>query len=150
MSTRICTGCSRSLPEDNFDLKDRMTGRRRARCRDCVREYSRRHYEANREEYIDRAKESNRALVARKRALVEALRSRPCADCGQTFPSCAMEFDHRQGRLIMGRNSPEAIANRAKDRRPFAVLLAELEKCDILCAVCHAIRTHRRRIEARS
>lgn len=64
-----------------------------------------------------------------------------CADCGFTGHPAALEFDHRPGtekRFIV---SSGYSRNRAK-------VLAEIEKCDLVCANCHRIRTHDRRVAA--
>jgi hypothetical protein len=64
---------------------------------------------------------------------------RPCADCGGVFHPAAMHWDHRPGTLkrkdvssMVPRMSHEAI-------------LQEIAKCDLVCANCHAVRTHSRR-----
>jgi hypothetical protein len=71
--------------------------------------------------------------------MLDQLRSVPCMDCGGRFGPCAMEFDHRnpaekvQGvTRMIGRASAERI-------------LAEVDKCDIVCANCHRMRTFGRR-----
>jgi hypothetical protein len=70
--------------------------------------------------------------------LLNARRDVPCADCGRRFEACAMDFDHRDPKAkrftvtrMVGRASTEAI-------------LAEVAKCDIVCANCHRVRTNRR------
>jgi hypothetical protein len=50
-----------------------------------------------------------------------------------------MEFDHRSGEGKVG-----AIAD-VKNSGAFRKLIAELEKCDLVCANCHRIRTYERR-----
>lgn len=71
--------------------------------------------------------------------LIEALKHLPCEDCGQTFITAAMDFDHdpELGQKLFG------IANRAT--KPFMEVAAELEKCSIVCANCHRARTEQRR-----
>jgi hypothetical protein len=66
----------------------------------------------------------------------------PCCDCGQTFPQCCMDFDHRDPRTKLAR-VPALIANSG-----WARILAEVDKCDIVCANCHRLRTHVRRTAA--
>ena len=60
----------------------------------------------------------------------------PCVDCGIRYPPYVMEFDHRPSEKKLFRIS--AGINRKK-----AVLLVEMAKCDIVCANCHRIRTHK-------
>ena len=75
------------------------------------------------------------AMWREQASLLRRLRMTPCADCGETYPTCAMDFDHRDPSLkrytvtrMVGRTSTE-------------VILAEVAKCDIVCANCHRLRT---------
>lgn len=146
LPSRVCARCGRDLPADCFHVKSKATGQLHSKCKECSAAYSREHYRANRDAYIGRAKLGNQELRRRKRELVAELRLRPCADCGQTFPPCCMEFDHRQGREITGRDSPEAIANMKNSPVSLTRLIEEIRACDVICANCHAIRTHRRAV----
>lgn len=61
-----------------------------------------------------------------------------CADCGGRFCAAAMEFDHlpsSQKRFILARAS----------HRGLRAVLAELRKCELVCANCHRARTVARR-----
>jgi hypothetical protein len=94
----------------------------------------RRYYERNRDLYRDR----NRRKRARLRSIVWELKSHPCADCGQTFPFFVMDFDHREGEEKTAQVA--MLVNAMNLRR----LLTEIEKCDLVCANCHRIRTYER------
>jgi hypothetical protein len=63
----------------------------------------------------------------------------PCGDCGGRFPPCSMDFDHREPEEKLSR--VPALIGRVGDAR----LLAEVAKCDIVCANCHRARTFERR-----
>lgn len=70
------------------------------------------------------------------RRLVDSLKDNPCVDCGLRFPPECMDFDHVRGIKLfqigqMGHRRPDA-------------LLEEIEKCDVVCANCHRIRTRKR------
>ena len=55
-----------------------------------------------------------------------------CKHCGGRFPYPAMQFHHR--------DPAEKDASWVKIRlRAWASITAELDKCDLLCANCHAI-----------
>jgi len=88
--------------------------------------------------------------IARKRErwranarMLDRIRDVPCADCSRRFPPCAMQFDHRDGTAKM------RAVTRTINRSP-ATILAEVAKCDIVCANCHRDRTYRRRSVASS
>jgi hypothetical protein len=64
---------------------------------------------------------------------------RPCADCGGIFHYSAMEWDHLPGLPKVAEVS--TIVARTRSRRR---VLEEIEKCDLVCANCHAVRTFNR------
>lgn len=63
---------------------------------------------------------------------------RGCADCGYRAHPAALHFDHLPGTTKISEVSTLA-------RRGRADLLAEIAKCEVVCANCHAIRTAERR-----
>ena len=72
------------------------------------------------------------------RELVSCFKSKPCLDCGENYAYYVMHCDHRPGEVKMFDVS----------RAPTVeLLLLELEKCDAICANCHAERTHQRRLQ---
>jgi hypothetical protein len=78
--------------------------------------------------------------VAVQMKVLDEFRSQACADCGERFPGCSMEFDHRDPAR------KEYVVSQMPGRYKLAAILAEIAKCDVVCANCHRIRTHRRRI----
>lgn len=75
--------------------------------------------------------------IARNRAwLIAYKESHPCTDCGNFFPYYVMQFDHLKDKYLgiarMWAHSLERIEQ-------------EIAKCELVCANCHAIRTHKRR-----
>jgi hypothetical protein len=67
--------------------------------------------------------------------LVAFFRSHPCVDCGEDDP-LVLEFDH------LGEKDFN-ISKGVRDRGWHKVL-AEMAKCDVVCANCHRRRTARR------
>lgn len=74
----------------------------------------------------------------RIRVFLNELKTRtPCCDCNSFFQACQMDFDHVRGiktsavseMLWMGK---EAVRT-------------EINKCDLVCANCHRVRTHNRK-----
>lgn len=74
--------------------------------------------------------------------LLRDLRSVPCADCHSTFPTCVMDFDHRDPRTK--RYTVSRMIGRAGRQR----IALEVAKCDIVCANCHRARTYSRSVAA--
>ena len=95
------------------------------------RPYNVRYYQRNRQREIDR-------VTSRQRATIEFLRDLrriPCKECGGRLEPHQMDFDHRDPST----NSFQVTDSRLRSRER---LLAEIAKCDIVCANCHAIRTY--------
>lgn len=61
-------------------------------------------------------------------------KARPCTDCKKQFPPYVTEFDHVRfpKRCHVSRMVYHGV--------PARVLLAEIAKCELVCACCHRIR----------
>jgi hypothetical protein len=94
----------------------------------------RRYYERNKLLYFER----NRRKRDELRDILRRAKEKPCADCGGEFPYYVMDLDHRADDKKIEVAQIVAL-NWGKDR-----LLAEIEKCDVVCANCHRVRTHER------
>lgn len=70
------------------------------------------------------------------------LKGNRCADCGMSADGVLpdiFEFDHREpGKKAFSLSNHGLTAN-------INLVLAEAEKCDLVCANCHRLRTHRQR-----
>jgi hypothetical protein len=64
----------------------------------------------------------------------ELKESQPCSDCGNYYPAIVMDFDHRDPDTKQ--HEVAAIKYGSWEK-----LLAEIAKCDLVCANCHRIRT---------
>jgi len=77
-------------------------------------------------------------LLDRNRDVNDALKTQnPCTDCGGYFPSVCMDWDHT------GDDKKYSVAkmlNNASLER----LYTEINKCELVCANCHRIRTSER------
>jgi hypothetical protein len=90
----------------------------------------------------------------KKRNVREAQRvkERPCARCGESHPYYVMHLDHREGeqkaKKLQRRDArgniqhPMSVTKLARSSpRKF---FWESQKCDVICANCHAYVTHER------
>jgi hypothetical protein len=73
--------------------------------------------------------------------IAEIKLARGCADCGYRDHPEALHFDH-----LPGFSKDSGIARLFGRSR--AAILAEIAKCEVVCANCHAVRTWARRQEA--
>lgn len=100
-----------------------------------IKDRKREHYARNKEAHLDRSKQQR----ADKRTLVNAAKAVPCADCGVSYPYWVMQFDHVRGEKVT-HVSHMLVWNASMD-----AIQAEMDKCEVVCANCHATRTHERK-----
>ena len=128
-----CTKCLRKKSEDSFSFKNRIKGTRQSVCKGCHSRFLKSYYKTNKQAHLDRNKVSYGKRLQYVRDLKE---SNPCMDCRKKYPHFIMEFDHRDEKAF---NVSSLIGWGWK------MILAEIEKCDVVCANCHAERTWNRR-----
>lgn len=81
--------------------------------------------------------ESNRAGKAEK---LKALKDgQTCVDCGLPWRFFQLDYDHRPGETKLAPVARMMSQNCAWDK-----ILAEIAKCDLVCANCHRMRTFTR------
>jgi hypothetical protein len=98
------------------------------------RQYKQKHYAENKQKYIDQAKARRSALKAE----IWELKRQPCMDCGVEYNPWIMQFDHREG------VEKEGVISKLVNQYQRTKVFIEIEKCDIVCANCHADRTYKR------
>lgn len=131
-----CTRCRTIKPPEAFSWRNKAKGRRNSACMECARALYKSAYRANPKAYRDR----NASQVAAIRALVIAAKDRPCSDCGHKFHWFAMDLDHRNGA-----DKSFSLSEAHRLGYALSVVALEIQKCDVVCAVCHRIRTYQRR-----
>ena len=134
---RRCGRCGELKPVEEFAWRRKKKGERHNYCRPCHSDYHREHYLANKQRYIAQAAAHKaKTRLDRTTRLLEYFRTHPCLDCGETDP-VVLEFDHLRDKAFA--------IGQALDRYSWARVLAEIEKCEVVCANCHRRRTARRR-----
>jgi len=83
-----------------------------------------------------RRPETQTAKLIAFRDWLKELKAKPCVDCGQVYPPEAMDFDHISGDKV---NQVTDMWSWGRNR-----VLAEIDKCELVCANCHRERTIRR------
>lgn len=115
----------------------KITEHRRA----IVRKAAKVFYANHREKIIAAQYEKNKKTRERNQKFIIAYKkNHPCADCGHTHHFSCMEFDHQKHRGA----KREAISVLVNNMASLKTLMAEIEKCDLVCANCHRVRTWKR------
>ena len=137
---RTCTECGEEKLETEFYWKVRKRNKLQSRCKVCQKTRSRNHYEANKQDYITRNLIRNPKRRDANHEFVNGLKSKPCTDCGETFHPAAMQFDH------IANNKRRCISEMVGRGYAQETILKEVEKCELVCGNCHAVRTHVRSV----
>ena len=137
-SRKRCTMCKQWLPLEAFHRnRSRRDGRQNA-CKPCNIARSQRWYRENPQVRAARMDEYNRR---RKRKLQELLlaylRAHPCVDCGERDP-VVLDLDHVRDQKVAN------VSMMVLRKRPWSVILEEIDKCEVRCANCHRRKTAER------
>jgi hypothetical protein len=136
---RKCGRCGELKLLSEFAWRRKRREQRDNMCRPCRSAYHREHYLANRQRYIDQARDRKQALRLERTAyLLEYFTTHPCTDCGEADP-VVLEFDHLDSEL------KSFDIGQSLSYRNWPSILEEIEKCEVVCANCHRRRTALRR-----
>lgn len=120
LAEKVCTHCSAVKPAAAFERRAKVASGLASWCRVCRLAYGTRVGAARRR--------------ARKEAII-ALKGGACEACGGTFPHYVYDLHHRDP------STKETGMTDLQDKA-WSRVLAELEKCDLLCANCHRVAHH--------
>ncbi|WP_395000850.1 hypothetical protein [Acinetobacter sp.] len=137
-----CNTCKQHLPKTNefFHYRNKKKGYLREVCKVCWSLYHAKHYKNNKQAYIDKARKNcNRYISKIDKILTRYKRLKGCIDCGNKEP-IVLEFDHVRGTKIKEVSILRRNCNWKKIKE-------EIKKCDLRCANCHRLITHKRRID---
>ena len=87
---------------------------------------------------MNKTPEQRKRHYNKKDSIITLAKSVPCADCNEPYPSYVMDLDHVRGVKKFNISSTR--------NRSYEDLRNEIAKCDVVCANCHRIRTHNRKL----
>lgn len=91
-----------------------------------------RHYAKYRQRYLDKNKQNRKV----KKEFVNSFKvGKPCYDCGNFYPPYVLDFHHT-------RDKKYNVANMYVKVSSLETIKKEIEKCVLLCANCHRVRTN--------
>ena len=141
-----CGKCGKEKPLSEFSKKSTGAGGINSTCKSCVRAYWNKWYAdpKNRVSHINASAANTELRRAHFREMINDLKNHPCMDCGHSYPSWVMHFDHVPGRGKKKYN----VSRFARGDGSEKALRVEIAKCHLVCANCHAERTHQRAVGA--
>jgi len=134
---KYCNWCRQVLPKTAFAFRSLAKGSLQPYCKNCISDYCKAHYAANRPEHNRRRVGNWRRYRDRNRTLLrQFLSSKACVDCAEADP-LVLEFDHVRGEKLGN------ISEMVSMGTPWTRIQSELAKCEVRCANCHRRKTSR-------
>lgn len=130
-----CKRCDTVKPISEFTKSASRSDGVQPYCSECMKLYRIEYYRRNKNSHYLR----NKKMEAKLRAYVIEIKKGKCTDCPNSFPDepWLMEFDHRE---------PSKKSNDISyfvKNGSIKLLQEELDKCDLVCVICHRRRTAR-------
>lgn len=123
-----CGHCTISQPEENFNFKNKLTGKRNTICKSCMRISRQKDYQNKKERYFERLKNNKR----KNREWFEQYKSTlKCERCPENHPGC-LDFHH-----VNPEEKEGTVSQFAGQTYSIKKTLSEIEKCIVLCSNCH-------------
>ncbi len=133
ITCRVC-GLSKAITE--FAVRSYKTGTRHHICRACRSDYNREWWAKNRVIQMPRIRRNREKHYRNvEQRIWNHLFAHACVDCGEADVT-VLEFDHLRDKV-------SEISTLFRRRRSWRVVLAEIAKCEVRCANCHARKTAR-------
>ena len=130
---KICKHCLTQKPLSSFKT---YKGKKNNHylCEECIRKYNR-DYWAKKKKHLSKKKKENALKLKERNKLyvIDFLKKSKCVDCS-IDNLLVLEFDHIKEKKLY--NISEMVSNCSLE-----TLKKEIEKCEVVCANCHRIRT---------
>ncbi len=124
------------MPYKNPNSEEAKAKRRelaaRPKAKEAKKKYQKEYYQKNKDKYYDYNVKSRNP----RKELLEKIKSVPCMDCGISYPTYIMDLDHRDP------STKKSNVSRLVRQGAWDDFIAEIEKCDVICANCHRERTY--------
>ena len=142
MDMKNCSKCNK--PKKLADFYKRKTGKRAGeyyeKCKECMKARGREYYRKNRNRQLPLALARRHKAYQLKRVFINKVKDRPCADCGIKYPYYVMDFDHKSNKDKIAEVAYMSTRNWSLEK-----IKKEIQKCEVVCANCHRIRTFKKR-----
>lgn len=134
-SMKKCPICNEEKRYSEFARRSDIKGGFSNECKKCHKTYAKNHYENNKKYYRTKADKRQKEL----RKIINEAKNKPCTDCKEQYNQWQLTFDH-----LPEFTKKFNISSAKAESVSISTLLNELAKCEVVCANCHANRTHSR------
>lgn len=138
LSTKCCSRCKQTKSIEEFGNRKASKDGKDSKCKECAREYHKNLYHTGtkRKQQIRKNNDAaKRRLIIKKDEYLTDCGG--CCDCGITDVR-VLTFDHVNDDKEFG------VAQGIQNAYSWERILREMEKCEVVCANCHMIRTRER------
>lgn len=95
------------------------------------------YYEVYKQRHVGRKQELELIRYKKIKEELWSIKNRPCTDCKNSYHPVCLDFDH------LG-DKTKNIADMLKEGYSIDRIKEEIEKCELVCANCHRLRTYNR------
>lgn len=136
---KTCKMCGEDKELAHFGKCNKTKGGYQHSCKKCLRDRRKLQHELFPERRLKSYEISKSCKIQNRKRYFEYMKDKSCIKCGEANIAC-LHFDHREP----DRKS-FMICRGVSDGIGWEKILLEMDKCDILCANCHAKRTAKQR-----
>ena len=136
METKLCTKCGKVKPISEFGKNKSKKDGLQSHCKECVKEYKKKHYSENKEYYLEKARTYRQKC---REDLNDYKNTLKCSICGEDR-WWVLDFHH-----LDPSEKESTVANLAHNGS-IQKVKNEIEKCIVLCANCHRDEHYQQRL----
>ena len=136
---KVCNKCNVNKPASDFFRKSKTKDGLQNSCKECASKYGKSWYLKNTKRHKRNTRENRiKQASINKEFILNYLQGKSCKDCGYNKSIIPLEFDHLQ-------NKRNEVSVMISNGYSLEAIQEEINKCEIVCANCHRIRTELRR-----
>ena len=130
-----CYNCGQTKENSFFAKNKSRKDGLQSKCRDCDNRRNREYFKENRSSIILKIRGVKSKHLERNREfIINYLKENSCVDCGNTDIR-VLEFDHQHSKKYL-------VSRMVSSGYSLKTIKNEIEKCEVVCANCHKIRTN--------
>lgn len=132
---KTCTKCNKKKIPEEFRKRSKNYDGLSCWCNECFREYERNKWKSSKDRRESNKTKNKERILRNRQFIFDWLKRYPCETCGEKDP-IVLQFDH-----INKNEKSHNISEMIHAGFSIEKIKEEVQKCQVLCANCHARRT---------